>query len=446
MFMLNYNIDVWGGNNDPMGESARNAVKFGRSSYDVYAGFYLRGRGLSSYDSEPRAGKGWEVLKDKPVSVCLWGEHDRNNIHNASYEHGKEPLAVQQTYLRKLEYFFTSGTRNPVNAPVVTNTITTVNEEDMRRFHGISTFFPARSTMQELPFVTRFNLGNGLFFNREGKTENGYPWYNVGVQDWMPSWRWWVTGHDGRVPADAIQCDFVFEDAWFGGSCLKLHGRTTYSKVRLFKTNIPVHEKVKLSFTYKMKMGEYGKLKLVLSKVGAEDQFIEIPVEGKNISREWQTVTCKLGNFGWNENDHVACIGLVVENTSDAFEMFVGELALTDARMKFKPVKPEITKAEIIRTYADSLDFKLVWNVIPWVNREKDMPVMNEAIDTWYFEVYLKDSSKARPRLITTTTSWAAYACGVNVKAMSEVLWLGVRAVAPDGKRSSKIVWQEVKR
>ena len=38
-----------------MGESARNAVKFGRSSYDVYAGFYLRGRGLSSYDSEPRA-------------------------------------------------------------------------------------------------------------------------------------------------------------------------------------------------------------------------------------------------------------------------------------------------------------------------------------------------------------------------------------------------------
>ena len=446
MFMLNYNIDVWEGNNDPMGESARNAVKFGRSSYDVYAGFYLRGRGLSSYDSEPRAGKGWEVLKDKPVSVCLWGEHDRNNIHNTSYEHGKEPLVVQQTYLRKLEYFFTSGTRNPVNAPVVTNTITTVNEEDMRRFHGISTFFPARSTMQELPFVTRFNLGNGLFFNREGKTENGYPWYNVGVQDWMPSWRWWVTGHDGRVPADAIQCDFVFEDAWFGGSCLKLHGRTTYSKVRLFKTNIPVHEKVKLSFTYKMKMGEYGKLKLVLSKVGAEDQFIEIPVEGKNISREWQTVTCKLGNFGWNENDHVACIGLVVENTSDAFEMFVGELALTDARMKFKPVKPEITKAEIIRTYADSLDFKLVWNVIPWVNREKDMPVMNEAIDTWYFEVYLKDSSKARPRLITTTTSWAAYACGVNVKAMSEVLWLGVRAVAPDGKRSSKIVWQEVKR
>ena len=31
MFMLNYNIDNWGGNKDPMGESARNAVAYGRS-------------------------------------------------------------------------------------------------------------------------------------------------------------------------------------------------------------------------------------------------------------------------------------------------------------------------------------------------------------------------------------------------------------------------------
>lgn len=42
----------------------------------------------------------------------------------------------------------------------------------------------------------------------------------------------------------------------------------------------------------------------------------------------------------------------------------------------------------------------------------------------------MKDSSRAKPCLITTTTFWAAYVCGVNVKAMSEVLWLGIGAVA----------------
>ncbi len=446
MFMLNYNIDTWGGNNDPMGESARNAVRYGRSSYDVYAGFYLRGRGLSSYDAEPRAGKGWEVLKDKSVSVCLWGEHDRNNIHNASYEYGNDPLTVQNTYLRKLEYFFTGGTRNPANVPAVTNTITTVNEKDMRRFHGISTFFPARSTIQELPFVTRFNLGNGLFFNKEGQSVNNLPWYNVGMQDWMPSWRWWITGRDGRVPADAIACDFVFEDSWFGGSCLKLHGATGYSKVRLFKTNIPVHGKVELAFTYKANDNTGSRLKVLLSKVGTEDQFIEIPVGQAVKPNKWQTMECKLEDWGIREGDRIACLGLLVENTTEDYEMFVGELSLADPRVRYKPVRPGISTAKVIREYRDSMDFKLVWNVLPLVNREKDMPVMNEAVDTWYFEVYVKESPRGKPRLVATTTSWAAYVCGVPVAPGGNVLWLGVRAIAPDGKRMSRMTWEKIER
>ena len=444
MFMLNYNID--NAKHDPMRESARNAVRYGRSSYDVYAGFYMRGRGLSSVGFDPREGKGWEVLKDIPLSVCLWGEHDRNNIHNSSREYGDDPLTVQKTYLRKLEYFFTGGTRNPVNVPAVTNTIATVNEKDMQRFHGISTFFPARSTMQELPFVTRFNLGNGLFFNQEGQTVSGLPWYNVGMQDWMPSWRWWITGQDGRVPEDAIQCDFVFEDAWFGGSCLKLHGATGYSKVRLFKTNIPVHGKVELAFTFKAKGDDDSRLKVVFSKVGTEDQFIEIPVERKVKPNEWQTMKCRLEDWGIQAGDRIACLGLVVENTPQSYEMYVGELSLVDPRVRYKPVRPDISAAKVIRKYNDSLDFKMIWNVLPLVNREKDMPVMNEAVDTWYFEVYVKESPKGKPRLVTTTTSWAAYVCGVPLSPGGKGLWLGVRAVAPDGKRVSKITWEKIER
>lgn len=445
MFMLNYNIDNWGGNKDPMGKSARNAVAYGRSSYDVYAGFYLRGRGLSSYDFEPREGKGWEVLKDKPVSVCLWGEHERNNIHNASREYGEDSLTVQQTYLRKLEYFFTGGTRNPVNAPAVTNTITTVNEKDMQRFHGISTFFPARSAIRELPFVTRFNLGNGFFFNKEGKTVNTLAWYNIGMQDWMPSWRWWVTGRDECVPEDAVRCDFVFEDAWFGGSCLKLHGATGYSKVRLFKTDIPVDGHVELAFTCKVKGSDDSSLKVILSRVGTEAEFIEIPVRQEVKPGQWQTIRCKLGDYGIQAGERIACIGLVVENTPEDYEAFIGELSLIEPRVKYNPVRPDILATKVIREYNDSLDFKLVWDVIPLVNREKDMPVMNEAVDTWYYEVYVRESPRGKVRLVATTTSWAAYVCGVPVLPGDKGLWLGVRAVAPDGKRTSKITWERVK-
>ena len=56
----------------------------------------------------------------------------------------------------------------------------------------------------------------------------------------------------------------------------------------------------------------------------------------------------------------------------------------------------------------------------------------------------MKEASKEKPRLVATTTSWAAYVCGVP--AEGNELWLGVRAVALDGKRVSKIAWEKVKK
>ena len=182
----------------------------------------------------------------------------------------------------------------------------------------------------------------------------------------------------------------------------------------------------------------------MLSKVGTEKQFIEIPVEQGVKPNEWQTMKCRLEDWGIREGDRIACLGLVVENTTESYELFVGELSLVDPRVRYKPERPDISAVKVIREYHDSLDFKLVWNVLPLVNREKDMPVMNEAVDTWYFEVYVKESSRDKPRLVATTTSWAAYVCGVPFSPNRDGLWLGVRAVAPDGKRVSKIAWEKV--
>ena len=160
---------------------------------------------------------------------------------------------------------------------------------------------------------------------------------------------------------------------------------------------------------------------------------------------QWQTIRCKLGDYGIQAGERIACIGLVVENTSEDYEVFIGELSLIDPRVKYNPVRPDISATKVIREYNASLDFKLAWDVIPLVNREKDMPVMNEAVDTWYYEVYVRESPRGKARLVATTSSWAAYVCGVPVLLGGKGLWLGVRAVAPDGKRTSKITWERVK-
>ncbi|MEI3341177.1 MAG: hypothetical protein V8R52_02460 [Coprobacter fastidiosus] len=79
-----------------------------------------------------------------------------------------------------------------------------------------------------MPFVTRFGLGNGKVFRNEGKVTFNNKWFNIGVQDYLPTWRWWITNANGDVPSDAIDCGFTFEDSWYAGSALKLSGATRF--------------------------------------------------------------------------------------------------------------------------------------------------------------------------------------------------------------------------
>ena len=77
----------------------------------------------------------------------------------------------------------------------------------MQKFNGVATKVVAQSTLNELPFVTYFSLGNGLCNYEKGEKFSDFQWYNLGMQDFMPTWRWWVIDDNGNVPADAIKCD-----------------------------------------------------------------------------------------------------------------------------------------------------------------------------------------------------------------------------------------------
>ena len=98
-----------------------------------------------------------------------------------------------------MENVFTGSTKNPVNPPVMSEkTKFNSTAEDA---WGWAQFITARSTLMcqdggDLstdPFVTNFNLGNGFFFNIKGERHADTEWYNIGVQDYLPSWRWWFT-------------------------------------------------------------------------------------------------------------------------------------------------------------------------------------------------------------------------------------------------------------
>ena len=149
----------------------------------------------------------------------------------------------------------------------------TLANHDLQTVHGMAAFITARSAIEQVPFVTRFGLGNGMFYNVDGKTAFDSKWYNVAMQDYLPTWRFWITDRNDVVTEENIgglvNANLTFEDAWFGGSSLKLHGATDFSRVKLFKTKLGVEPTQEMSITYKMLGDTNPKAKLFISKNGA---------------------------------------------------------------------------------------------------------------------------------------------------------------------------------
>ena len=316
VFFLNYNWTESG-----LQKSVDAAKSLGRSTYDVYAGFDQQGRGYGKYGNA-----GWTALMKQPVSIVVWGGHDRSQLYAGSTEGGNSDLSVQNEYQKKQELLFTGGSRNVLRTPDVTDDVITSSYSDLTKWHGYSKAVIEESTLTELPFVTRFNLGNGYSFSKEGTVTFDHKWYNIGLQDLLPTWRWWIDNGDGvTIPSDPINCDFTFDDAWFGGSCLKIHGATSKSDIRLFSTKFNIASTAdEFTIVFKMLNGTDPKMKLKVSKLGAESAFTyhTLPTDGI-VQGKWNTVKIKASELNLKVGDVIGCIGLAIEGTDKDYAVLL---------------------------------------------------------------------------------------------------------------------------
>lgn len=438
VYMLNYNWSESG-----LQTSVATAKAAGGNTFDVYAGFDQQGRGYGKYGNA-----GWKALMKYPISVCVWGAHDRSQLYASSTEAGTSDKAIQSEYQTKQELLFTGGTRNVLDRPEITDENINSSLTSLKNWHGYSSAVIEQSTLDELPFVTRFNLGNGAMFNNEGVTTNPHKWYNLGMQDLLPTWRWWVDNGDGHTPAaDAIQLDFTFDDAWFGGSCLNVHGATTRSDVRLFETKWAVSSTDDaFSLTYKPAT-EQGEMKLMVSREGSENTFtyVDLTPEKGIEAGAWNTVSLSAEDLGLKSGDVVACVGLSFSNTPANYSTLLGEMSYVPANFSEVPVKPVITHAEVMKRYYNRTDFKVVFD-LPFSGTRpaeyEGRPIYNEEVGAWYYEIWLRQGDSET--LVATTTSWAHYVVEAPLAVQGEKFQVGVRTVGRDGKAKSDITWTDV--
>lgn len=439
MMFSNYNTG-----NGALKNSAAMAKSLGRDPYDYYKGFDIQGRALHSSSSN------WNDLNDVEASVGFWGAHSQGLIHQSATDYGTSDVAIQQAYLDKQEMVFSGGNRNPANTPDIlgrSDVVTLANGSLKGKFHGVASYVTAKSTIQQVPFVTRFNLGNGLTFKNEGEVTFNHKWHNIATQDYMPTWRWWIVdGNESAKSADLAQAELTWDDAYWGGSCLRLKGQTTTSRVKLFKTLLKTEPSYNISLTYKMSNELDTHAKLFVALKGKLTEYKEIAIPAAEKFGQWTTFTTTLDKLGLKSGDEIAMIGIRLDNTAKDYNMLVGELAVRNPQQTFAPVAPKIKEIDVLRGKDKTCDFKIRYAAKEETGGEK---TYNDEVDTWYYEIWFQQKGE-KEQYLTATTSWAAYVVDApmvidnpNVADATRDCRFGVRAVSPDGLQKSEISWSE---
>lgn len=432
-FNYNWNAD-W-----LLQQSVEKAEEINRDPLDLYAGINMQG-------GEPRSGSRWTLLKNHRISIGLWGAHSQNMFFESRGEKGSDAETKQRTYMLRTERWFSSGSRNPVNSIAINNSLN--YNADNTDFAGMSAMMTARSSMSwDLavePFITYFNLGNGKFFNYGGVRKNDRPWANVGVQDYLPTWRWWFASKLlGRtaadVPANGLDAEFVWDDAYMGGSTVRVHGSTSKEYLHLFKTKYALKSGDVITFRYKVKGGKADASLVFTTEdaVNAEKAYPVLASTDEADEDKWVEKTITVD--GTLNGKTLALVALKMENAAD-LNLYLGEFSIVRGTFA-APAKPVIAKTALLHSAKNGVDGKIIFNMPN--DKASGEPCYNTDVKTSLFKLWAKQEGKD-PILMGVTTSWAGmyYSVPVDVKGQGK-LKFGVSAVSLDMKKESDIAWGE---
>ncbi len=434
---LNYNWNL----SYRIATSQNIAKQLGRDPLDLYAGFNMQGANPTS----------WPLLSTTRYSIGLWGAHSANMFFESRHEKGSDPLVKQATYLMRTERWFTGGTRNPLTCP---DFVETGNyNADNYSFHGMAKMMSARSPLcwdlNEEPFITYFNLGNGQYFNWQGERQHDRQWYNIGVQDYLPTWRYYfsskILGHQAsNVPTNTLDAEFNWDEAYVGGSAMRIFGSTTTEYLHLFKTQFALQAGDVITLRYKLKSGR-TRANLVLTVEGAEGSAVSLSNFGlltltdEADEEDWRTSQFIVGDE--LDGKTLALVALQFRQASN-LDLYLGEFSIIRGEMPI-PEKPVVTKAEVLASHYQGVDGKIIWNMPNY--KAAGEPCYNLDVRTAFFKLYSQQEGQ-EPVFMGITTSWAGlmFSAPIDFTAGSaNRVRFGVAAVSLDHKTQSDIAWSD---
>ncbi|WP_417898721.1 discoidin domain-containing protein [Bacillus haimaensis] len=327
-------LNFWWWNNSQE-RSYQKALDINRDPYDLFAGIDVEANGTNttvSWDNLfPQNGSPYASLG---IYRPDWAFKTTDNMED---------------FYKKEQQFWVGNAGNPSKT-----------NENPDNWKGMAHYFTESTVINQLPFVTNFNTGSGKFFAIDGQKKSQNAWNNRSLQDILPTWRW-LAESNGK----ALDVDFDWEEAYYGGSSLKVSGALSMENathVKLYKTNLPINKDTEVYVTYKSS-DKKPNMKLGVSFLEDPEAFEFLDIKKKSHG-EWTTERIKLKKFA---GENLAAISLFFESDKliEDYSVHIGELKVTNKHSeKVLPEKPAgVTVHDI--TYDEGLyaDIALKWDV-----------------------------------------------------------------------------------
>lgn len=230
---------------------------------------------------------------------------------------GPTAYSAMETVFSNEARFWTNAQNNPAD-------ITDRDQTYPNPWPGLANAIQERSTIQSKPFVTAFSAGLGKHRFVNGEKRGTQDWYHRGMQNILPTWRWWVE----TTSSDKLTFSLNWDDAYNFGTSVVVSGKLTANTdhlTRLYKTNIAIENGDKVQLVYKT--ANAGTIELKLADKTNPSSFTTFALNSTSTSNGWTIAEADISSMA-GKTLAIVALNFKSGSTINDYNVTLGQLGI----------------------------------------------------------------------------------------------------------------------
>lgn len=230
---------------------------------------------------------------------------------------GPTAYSAMETVFSNEARFWTNAQNNPAD-------ITDRDQTYPNPWPGLANAIQERSTIQSKPFVTAFSAGLGKHCFVNGEKRGTQDWYHRGMQNILPTWRWWVE----TTSSDKLTFSLNWDDAYNFGTSVVVSGKLTANTdhlTRLYKTNTAIENGDKVQLVYKT--ANAGTIELKLADKTNPSSFTTFALNSTSTSNGWTIAEAGISSMA-GKTLAIVALNFKSGSTINDYNVTLGQLGI----------------------------------------------------------------------------------------------------------------------